>query len=580
LGRVRVGCLEDFKDIDAKLVKANKLLVEGIRMVGKTEAGQRESRQPINDRPEDWLEALMENFEEGTSLGKILLNDIKILSNEKKKAEKKLHEETNKVKRFEVSTDLQRLVDSLNQVSMLLDSLSSEQGLEFDQVDASQRLSSLKFQTSEESHRSMGEFVTALGSRLRSVISSFTDLRNENKQLKSLEKEIRSSLKSNDLQWSVSGLQEKMKLLMTEITEMSSALGIATSLSLPKFRNGNEEVGTNVLSLARLAEALSNLCKEIGTALATRNTEMDKLRSLEFQIKSTNVRESRLADFVAMAKEAQGLNFQARRTLNNDISRYVQEIGVPSQNSDEAIDVFFSLSKSTAKYLDQIQANMAKLGLEIDRLKQAAAETGATGDEAERQGFRMTVSKNTQLTDRVKTLEAENQRLREEVEEGTKTTRTTSRVRMETSTRREDREEAETLRTEVTRYKREATTAQDEVDAAKRQIRSLREQIGDLEFELERAKGRKGRDTDTKSNRSNTEVDTLEQELSRMKVKQRDAEAEWEDKVQRLKREKAEAESEVERLKVQVDRLKKLERENEELRREVSRVRTRVVSNV
>ena len=356
-----------------------------------------------------------------------------------------------------------------------------------------------------------------------------------------------------------------------------------------------------ISSVTRTVEIYIQWIRDIQNGVSQKKTEIEKLRNLEFEIKSTNNKEVRLTDFLLLANESQNLNSLAKRIANNDLSRFVVEFDINANNSDEVVNIITSFNKSTAKYLETIQLSTSKLNLEMDRLKEIEKQgLRKTPENEYNQSVEFNISKNTQLLERIKLLEMDNLNLKSENDANQHVLRSTSRVRNDSSKinryesgspgKMEQKDRIESLRLENNILKREIKNLSEfetENQFLREKMRSSQIKFKDLEFAFEREKNKKkdifNNDFEVSFSKQNERpgsssivdkntIERLQQEIKRlMESLSRKETTGITREGQNYKMEKLERENSDLRLENQ--RMRNLENENRRLVKDIDRLR-------
>ena len=400
-GRIKAGCLDDFRDVHAQLEKSNQYLRDGIKLINRTKVSFNENKLIQSERPEEWLEQIKSDFYQNHESNKILLTDLKNLTNEFNDIQSKYLEETSKSKRFEVTRELQTVIDSFNGLMGGFSEFVS--GNDFGNSSYSfTKITSTKFASSDEFYRLLNEVTSNFKENLKQIYAKVTDLKSENRRLKIVEAESKNMLKSEDVVESLIELQNKAKDVGKEIGLITSKLNLPAPQTTNEFRKNMEDPKFAFTLVFRTLEGYLKSCKEIQKEINERKLEIDRLKQIEKEIKTVNVSETRIDDFIKMMKSELKINHLARKISKDEVNRYVTEVNIDIKQTDEAISLFNSLNKESVKYLEDIQDKMTRLISENQNLKEQIESFSKTKTEKDKQKLNeVNFSRDTEKLDKI-----------------------------------------------------------------------------------------------------------------------------------------------------------------------------------
>lgn len=500
--QIKSRWIEELRDIDNKILKSNELLLEGITIIGKNPVFVKERYLIQSDNIDQLIEQINLDFDQNLTYEQILLNDIKILCEELKNPQKKAINEENKQVKYEISSELEIFINTFSSLFVEISNILTES-----QTDKQQSISyerkSLKVHTNQEDcYKGLNESGHQLIIFTKQIFARVKDLKTENVRLKSIEKEFGSTIAKNDLIGQLMSIFERSKNVGNEMNQIINILEVGNQLSVPKIPIHNDNPHSFLTYIEKILISYATSLNELQQQALKKKSEIHYLKNFESEQKSAKNKDDRLKDFMEIAKEEQNINYLARKVLNPEIGKYINEFTIQSKNSDDLIDIFFSLNKSTAKYLESIHAKWTNMHLEIEKLKLLEKESSQNNIEIDKpQNLDMSSSKNILLLEKIKNLEQENSRLQVENEHFIHVDRSTSHVKSDYTKITHNESSSmqkttgvsnfESLKNEHNSFKNQMIKIMDtenENAALKMKLKSMQSRMSDFEIDFDKTK--------------------------------------------------------------------------------------------
>jgi chromosome segregation ATPase len=575
----RAGAAE-LAEVDAKLRRSNKTLLEALRLMNISSVKIREDVLAQSDRPEAWLEQIDSDFRQQFEIERELLADIQYLLDANAKLEQRLRDLQGQTAPTEVSAELQELVRLAFEVFGGVGDLRA-----LVSGGAVSRSAALKFGSAEEAFVNVNAWNKRNVDALRDLLARVRQLLADSERLRAAEEEaarlagelerlgkVERQFKQLSLEFEqVSSLRTDSAQLRTEVEKSRKLV-----LELETLREETERLRAFEAETRRLRAEVERLSKFEGAERKWRDS-LDQLQEENRRLAAEAARgrglEGELEEALQTIKKLKG----AADALEEEAERLRRQLREREGASEEAErlrrlegrlkeaegerDRFRREVSQFEVEVEKYRQELPKLNAEVKRLAEFEMTVTRAGPQLDtlRRDFDRVSAELAQAKERLATLTRERDQLEQAAERSARLEKEVQRLGLELERLRTAEGEGGKQAEKAARFEREVTRLTVEVEELRVQLRShsgVSEKLAVAEREVARwrAEAERLREGELELERLRDKLKRLERDRSGLEAEQL-----------------AQLEKENLRLKLELDRLRPFEQDLARLNERVAR---------